>query len=219
LTRYDSSTPKIDAKYPSFFENEWKTILMARKTHIHTRQAIKKLSKLLVGELEVGQTIKFSPDEYRRYALISRTDSTDGQFTKLKFALLYPFDKREEEPNHFEPGEVVEIQATFRGKTQTRYYTPVEGNTIAFTIYVKFKSEGFMSDYIKVQHPGKSQIKIRGPFGVPLLQKEVQTPDSNFPRQIFFFAGGSGITPCLHLLTHFYLPIGIPLTVYSINQR
>jgi hypothetical protein len=57
---------------------------------------------------------QFSIEEYRRYGLIGKTLLTDEikstvQVWKLKFALLYPYDARENQPLTFHEGQCMEI--------------------------------------------------------------------------------------------------------------
>jgi ferredoxin-NADP reductase len=61
------------------------------------------------------------------------------------------------------------------------------------------------------QKPGARQIKIRGSFNTPILEK---TPYGYvFPDHLFFFSAGSGITPFLQMITSAILPVNTPLAV------
>ncbi|KAI8907919.1 hypothetical protein EDD86DRAFT_192059 [Gorgonomyces haynaldii] len=205
-------------------DEQWQHVIRARRTHVHTRNAISKLSDLMVGELVVNGKSEdgdplFSDREYRRYALVGSVMETEqGSVTpifRLKFCLLYPFDARENEPTSFLPGQSIEIQARIDGKYVSRFYTPINGSPTAFEICVKVYSQGVMSSYLARQRPGDRQFKIRGPLGTPLVNPEVPLgPGMSWSyNQTLFIAGGSGLAPCLQLLQTMFLPTYVPLFV------
>ncbi|KAJ3123762.1 hypothetical protein HK098_001649 [Nowakowskiella sp. JEL0407] len=97
----------------NFTESDWQNIMKSRRPHLHTRNAIEKLSSLLVGELVSGPTdlvlksniqsdaesgndkIRFSSFEYKRYAL-TETQVVSGpnsraKSIRMRFCLLYPY--------------------------------------------------------------------------------------------------------------------------------
>ncbi|KAJ3338628.1 hypothetical protein HDU91_001164, partial [Kappamyces sp. JEL0680] len=94
---------------------EWTFITKARRTHVHSRMAIERLSKLLVGEVDVTRSKGddeqsqpgFDPYELRRYALVEVEDlsTPETQYARFKFCLLYPYDKRRGQPFRFLPGQ------------------------------------------------------------------------------------------------------------------
>ncbi|KAI9006071.1 hypothetical protein BC832DRAFT_592171 [Gaertneriomyces semiglobifer] len=213
---------------PLMAEKDWKLVVRSRRTHIHTRLALQKLSTMIVGELipdedspyadiaPPGAGLAFDPNEYRRYALVDNTSVVPGVY-KLRFCTLYPFDARHNEPPAFLPGQAIEICARINGKLVTRYYSPnVSGNLSVFDISVKLYQGGTMSQFLVKQKAGDRQFKIRGPFGTPLVNPgRPLTLSTNewVPRKIVFVAGGTGITPFLQLLEFIFLPLHEPLRV------
>lgn len=214
-----------NAAGPNFTQEDWKAIQRSRRTHVHTRLALEKLSSLVVGEIvttksDLGSSatlnnseVVFDPNEYRRYALTEYVRESPLQatnpFIRLRFCLLYPFDTRRDQPTKFLPGQSIEIEMRLADGTRiSRYYTPICGDMNSFEILVKIKPQGQMSEYLFKAQKGERQYKIRGPFGEPLLPRA--NPDIAhlaYYDTIYFFAGGSGITPCLQLLNHIHLPI------------
>ncbi|KAI8911900.1 hypothetical protein BC831DRAFT_491564, partial [Entophlyctis helioformis] len=158
-----SMTPPSDLRLSKFAEmsgltdREWKHVIRARRTHVHTRMAIARLSTLMVGELvpsnsdghrvnarfsrlvsqfsnqqeATGETI-FDPAEYRRYALVASTLETPTGTTTPTYRLKFL-----RAPDLFFPGESVEIQCRVEGKCVSRYYTPINGNPNSFEVLVK----------------------------------------------------------------------------------
>ncbi|KAJ3261620.1 S-methyl-5-thioribose-1-phosphate isomerase, partial [Borealophlyctis nickersoniae] len=130
---------------PSLTEQDWKRILRARRTHVHTKLAIQKLAHLLVGELRppalLTPTVTFDPTEFRRYAVTEKNLQTPlttrTPVYSLRFCLLYPHAT----PGPFPailPGQCVEIQARINGEWVSRYYTPVRGRDMGcFEVDVK----------------------------------------------------------------------------------
>ncbi|KAJ3055718.1 hypothetical protein HK097_009603 [Rhizophlyctis rosea] len=237
-------------------EKEWKLLLKSRRTHVHTRLAIQRLSHLLVGELvrdsnqprlgdddtespastpSSSSTLvppghRFDVHEYRRYALIDKEQVTAPSSAnphqhpvyRFKFCLLYPYDRRESEPPKFLPGQCVEIQARIKEQMVSRFYTVLSdgGTTTTFELLVKVYPEGVMGQFLAKQKPGDKQIKIRGPFGTPLvpIPRGVSMAGPNGPGRrgvgtIYFFAGGSGVTPFLQLVKNLLLPVMEPLII------
>ncbi|KAJ3267762.1 hypothetical protein HDV01_004281 [Terramyces sp. JEL0728] len=223
---------ELNAHQISYYhEEDWAMIKRARRTHIHSRLALQKLADLVVGEIETFQGSQITIDqadnlvgrpfdnhEYRRYAItqlevLSKPQSTKP-IIKIRFCLLYPFDVRDNLPLTFFPGQCVEIQVRINGQRYSRYYTPVSGNMNAFEIIFKVQSEGVVTPYLMRQEPGDKQFKIRGPFSAPLIPDPfVGYHQHGYPQNICFFAGGSGITPFLQLISHFFLSTGYVLPV------
>jgi ferredoxin-NADP reductase len=76
--------------------------------------------------------------------------------------------------------------------------------------YLTLKS-GILTPFLLKQKPGARQIKIRGNFNTPVLQK---TPYGyEFPDNLVFFSAGSGITPFLQIIASAILPVNTPLAV------
>jgi hypothetical protein len=233
LISASTSTSSEEKNY--FTDKDWVLIQRARRTHIHSRSAIQRLSTLIVGEIKatsrfnvhtssmtLSEGADFDAFEYRRYALTMMDDLkvNDGQsFAKFHFCLLYPYDSRISEPKSFLPGQHIEISCRIQGEIVTRKYTPSYGNMKSFDIIVKKPaSGGRMADFLFDQNCGDRQFKIRGPFGVPLLPPMRQMPGYTPTGisqlgQLFFFAAGSGITPFLQLVTHVLLPLNTPLQI------
>ncbi|KAJ3009338.1 hypothetical protein HKX48_008023 [Thoreauomyces humboldtii] len=219
---------------------DWYRIHKARRTHVHSKLAIMRLSSLLVGEITSpeksisdGDTAchltdrQFDRYEYRRYGLTQRelltrvTDGVSVPIWRLRFCLLYPYETREGQQEEFQPGQSVEIQVRVHGVPSSRYYTPVSGNLTAFDIWVKQHPEG-VSSFLCTERPGDRQFKIRGSFGEslvsPLLTMIPTSGGGHAPAirgSIVFVAGGTGITPFLQLLQHLFLPTGVPLRAAS----
>jgi hypothetical protein len=218
----------------SFSSEDWQAIQRARRTHVHTRLAVEKLSSMVIGELEgsngIGSTAtldastdrEFNIHEYRRFALTRFTqesvkDST-SPFVRLRFCLLYPFDSRENQPKQLLPGQCVEIEVRLAdGSRISRYYTPISGDMNAFELLIKIKPQGKMSQYLFKAQKGERQFKIRGPFGTPLLPLYSGISTKNFYSTIYCFCGGSGITPFLQLANYLLLPVNHKTMVLTIN--
>jgi hypothetical protein len=220
---------------PHFDQQDWACIQRARRTHVHTRLALQKLASLVVGRIQTGSgyqrvsssqftlnsnsDVNFTPDEYRRYAITkkeveSNPDATKP-FVKFKFCLLYPYDIRQDQPGVFVPGQAVEIQVRLSNGTRiSRYYTPISGDMTSFEILVKIQPTGSMSRYLFATQPGERQFKIRGPFGNPLLPRQLSTlhPEDSYDT-IYFFGGGSGVTPFLQICNSLLLSRKVPLMV------
>ncbi|KAI8809870.1 hypothetical protein BJ742DRAFT_770677 [Cladochytrium replicatum] len=181
---------------PLVTESDWKIILKARRTHIHTDVALRRLATLVVGELvssssEVFDAYsavtanakfnnpsgrKFNKNEYRRYTLTDRKQITTStapgarQAYRLRFCLLYPHDIRNDEPLDFLPGQSIEIQVRLPDKRiVSRFYNPLSGNLSAFDIVVRAVPNGAVANYLIRQRPGDRQFKIRGPIGGVML--------------------------------------------------
>ncbi|TPX61351.1 hypothetical protein PhCBS80983_g01149 [Powellomyces hirtus] len=223
-------------------QTDWYRISRARRTHVHTKLAIMRLSHLLVGEI-ISSPEKSSSDadtlvqmgrgfdrfEYRRYALTQKellTDASQGSSNpiwRLRFCLLYPYETRDGQPEEFQPGECVEVQVRVDGVPAARYYSPVSGNITAFDLCVKQYPSHGVSACLCRERPGETQFKIRGPFGQSLvppvlssISSSVSVTSHPVPKgSILFVAGGTGITPFLQLLQHIFLPTGIPLKAAS----
>ncbi|KAJ3306089.1 hypothetical protein HDU76_004907, partial [Blyttiomyces sp. JEL0837] len=232
-------------------ENEWKLLVKARRTNVHSKLAIEKLSSLMVGEISQeereqtnllgggfrflggdddengGSGIEFSPMEYRRYALIDTQLVSEvncqNPVYKQKFCILYPFDTRKNEPTEFLPGQCIEIQMKVKNTIISRYYTPQSGSPTCFEVHVKLVRQGQLTPQLIRQRLGDRQIKIRGPFGTPLLSL-VRGFSGNgrfglseflpvsFDRMLFV-CGGSGLAPLIHYLEWMFLPKHVPLYV------
>jgi NAD(P)H-flavin reductase len=92
----------------------------------------------------------------------------------------------------------------------------------AFEILIKIKPGGFcqsnwigkMTQYLFTTQVGERQFKIRGPFGSPLLPpiRNYFAPEESY-EVIYFFAGGSGITPFLQLALYSILATNVILKV------
>jgi hypothetical protein len=207
-------------------EEDWSEIKKARKTHVHTRLAIERLSELMIGEMDTGPishskmdldgSTLFDPYEYRRYTLTEiETLSSPGmktEFAKFRFCLLYPYDKRGGEPSKFLPGQFIEIQVRMRnGQFVTRSYYAQTGNMTALELLIKQvnKDKNKMTGFLFSQDPGKCQFKIRGPFGNELISPPLtmNTPHDRVEDIVYFFAAGSGITPFIQLINYNILPL------------
>ena len=219
-----------------FSKEEWSVIQRSRRTHVHSLAAVKRLASLVVGRLltdtystetlnaippfsEVQGQHMFDLYEYRRYALVSKTQQDDFKhYYKLKFCLLYPYDTRKGEPQLFFPGQSIQIEVRLaNGKRISRYYTPISGSLSSFEILVKRKigTPGEMSNFLANSHQGERQFKIRGPFGSAFLPSPYHSKSlfQRKPETIIFIAGGSGITPFIQLATHLFLPTNFGLKV------
>jgi hypothetical protein len=220
---------------PSISSIDWKFIIRSRKTHVHSRLALERLSGLIVGEIQGNYSdmdkstdtifgdneIIFDEYEYRRYALTSKKVESPHNSTRkvvrLRFCTLYPFSTRLDQPVEFQPGQCIEIQARLStGERISRYYTPVAGDLNAFEILVRYKFEGKMSQYFENSIPGERQFKIRGPFGNNFLKfSHQESLDMCDYEKIYFFGGGSGITPALQILNCLYMSVNQRLKVTS----
>ncbi|KAJ3281592.1 S-methyl-5-thioribose-1-phosphate isomerase [Borealophlyctis nickersoniae] len=232
LEVYPAETTEI-----TLTDDDWKKILRARRTNVHTRLAIQKLSQLLIGEiLPVAGSSgppPYDPTEYRRYTMTNKTSLTPPQSRtptySLRFAALYPHTSATTPAPPILPGQCIELQARIDGELVSRYYTPVRGSTMTcFEIDVKATLNGKMSKWLVKQRPADRQVKIRGPFGAPivgpgreisglgpLIHSHTGGRGPGVPEEIMFVAAGSGISPFLQILKHLTLPIGVPLTVVA----
>ncbi|KAI9208634.1 uncharacterized protein BJ171DRAFT_489558 [Polychytrium aggregatum] len=205
-------------------EAEYHSVFRARRPHVHTRLAIQKLSSMLVAtvknsDYEVSnRDLAQDPYEYRRYAVVSNlceTTLTTGEpVFRMKFSQLYPLYSRFREAEPFLPGQTVEIQIRIDGRPQTCSFAPVNGNTSVFEILVPSGESKFLK-VLTSQIAGERQVKIRGPFGAPLVS----------PRAPINALGGycfdSMIMVCenkefslaLQLLSYLFLPKYVNLMV------
>ncbi|KAI8912707.1 hypothetical protein EDD86DRAFT_187976 [Gorgonomyces haynaldii] len=205
-------------------EEDWAFVMRARRTHVHSKLAIERLSTLVVGEILPNSAVKrsismdtfteeatFDPYEYRRYAITEVVSASSGARPayKLRFCVLWPFGLREGTPRHLLPGQCVEIQARINGKYVSRFYSPIGDNLLAFEVIVRIVPGGIMSQFLSNQRPGDKQIKIRGPFGRPLANPQYPIGPANqlLPETVFFIAGGSGITPFLQLINFSFFSV------------
>ncbi|KAJ3196979.1 hypothetical protein HK101_006840 [Irineochytrium annulatum] len=212
--------PANDRQQHSLTMDDWKMILRARRTNPHSYNAIRRLASLMVGTLATNSN---PADEYKRYTVTAREIvATDGPMAPtclLRLALLYPTRESMEEPC-FQAGEAVEIQARIGDKVVSRYYTPISGSPVAFEILVKVKPGGVASRWLCALKTGDRQIKVRGPLGRRLMP--APSPErislglgGEVPRELFFFAGGTGIAPFLQLVNNLLLPLGATLPVVA----
>ena len=196
-----TSIDDIDSSLNGLSGDDYKSLIKARRTHVHTRTAVRKLAELLVGELSLpalntpainttSNPKSFDRFEYRRYALIGKTlltGTTDTPVYLLRFCLLYPYDVREGEPAKIFPGECVEIQSRIGNDWVSRYYTPV-GNLQNFEITIKRQKGGIFSGFLADQIVGNRQFKIRGLFGDPLIHpnQRISVGPRWVPERIYF---------------------------------
>ncbi|KAJ3192957.1 hypothetical protein HK101_005686 [Irineochytrium annulatum] len=224
-------TPPPQQAFPSLSEAEWRQVVRARRPHVHSRLAIEKLSTLIVGEL-VGEGntpayseadgALFSPLEFRRYALVDSVIVSGNRTMKpvfrLKFCILYPHDTRANEPKAFLPGQCVEMQAKIGHTYVSRYFTPYTGSPACFECYVKLDQAGEFTPNLLRQKIGDRQIRVRGPFGTPMVHPDRLldpiTGERTFRRTLFITAG-SGLAPALQMAEYLFLPTFVPLYVYQ----
>ncbi|ORZ38522.1 hypothetical protein BCR44DRAFT_37599 [Catenaria anguillulae PL171] len=195
----ETCSPSVAIVQHRVTADDWKHVLVARQTNVHSKSAIAKLAGMavaLVPEVTLGT---FNKLEYRRYAMTSKTvlggspssvklgrkmqRATTVQFT---FTLLYPNETYLEEPTFFLPGHVIQLRLRLSPSSSssslsashinqppfwvTRYFTPLSGNMTHFSIAVKLQPGGLMSTLLASLEPAHHrQIHIRGPFGSPLM--------------------------------------------------
>ncbi|KAJ1344723.1 hypothetical protein BSLG_000246 [Batrachochytrium salamandrivorans] len=241
---YPPSSRSSIASQRHMVDEEWQYIVRARRTHVHTRLAIKKLSTLIVGRLVTSSgsdsrvssnssllsptEVLFEPTEYRRYALVSSVlETPQGTVTpiyRLKLCLLYPYDVRSGEPKHFFPGQSIELQARVNGNFISRFYTPIKGNPTCFEIFVKmYPSGGIVSPFLSRQKLGERQLKVRGPFGVPvvhpgntsILDSGTKTTPTVFYDRLVLIGGGSGLVASIQFIQTLLLPTLTPISVWQ----
>lgn len=208
---------------------EQKLLTRCRRSHSHSELALSKLAKYFVGEMSTPAN-QFDPLEYRRYGIVSKTlittETSSTPVYRFKFCLLYPYsDVRVGEPDHFSPGQCIEILATNSvdgGEVITRYYTPINGSLTSFEVDVKCEKRGKMSNFLKGLRCGDKQIKIRGPFGRILL--DVDRPlfskvNGNSGKwcydKIVMVVAGSGMAPAHQMLQYLFLNTHRPLYVHQ----
>ncbi|KAI8893120.1 hypothetical protein BC833DRAFT_569496 [Globomyces pollinis-pini] len=227
-------------KVPMFTAQDWTFIQRSRRTHVHTKLAIEKLSSMFVGRLVNYDDVMyddstnhsdtsfiergFNPSEYRRYTITQKEMEpiTLGSrlVIRLRFCLLYPYDLRKNQPIGFQPGQCLEIQARIGSERISRYYTPINGDLNSFEIIVQVEKHGKMSEFLNTQECGGKQFKVRGPFGTPLLTSSTLYGYGldEIPDTIYFFAGGSGMTPCLQLTNYLYFSTRVNIQVVQAYQ-
>ncbi|KAJ3116680.1 hypothetical protein HDU96_009031 [Phlyctochytrium bullatum] len=203
---------------PLLTANDWAIVKRARRKHRHSAAAIGTLKSLHVGNVaRVPRpnlpTHAHDPEEFRRYAVtelvtLAPTTARAGAIKMMRLCLLHPTPASVAEPV-FEPGDAVEVQAFVAGKVVSRMYTPIRGNPLVFEIVFRVaqqesRNEPSLSEFLGKQVPGQRQIKVRGPVGKKLLPK-ILTP-RDVPADMVFLAGGTGISPCLQLITRLLLP-------------
>ncbi|KAJ3274698.1 hypothetical protein HDV01_002220 [Terramyces sp. JEL0728] len=162
-------------------ETEWKHVLRARRTHVHSRLAIQKLSQLVVGEISTNKDeVQFDIYEPRRYAIVAKTleSKSDTPIYRIKFSILYPFDIRVNQPRIL-PGQSVLIRYFKNGKYHQNYYTPINSELNTFEIFVKSYADGNVSRFLCDQEPGDRQFQISGPFGDPIVDPMMSLSSSN----------------------------------------
>ncbi|KAI9208491.1 uncharacterized protein BJ171DRAFT_489068 [Polychytrium aggregatum] len=229
LSRKPTVSPPVDnLRFPYLSQQEIENVIRARRTHVHTRLAIERLSSLLIGQIVTDPGLSspndeplFDPAEFRRYALVqsireTQPSSAAQPYYRLKFALLYPHDTRYREPKMLLPGHVVELQLRIRGRLVSRYFTPIEGSLMsAIEIIVRLNPKGEMSPYLVDQKPGDKQFKIRGPFGTPLVnpQRPINNDGQWCYQRMAFFTNGSALTAGLHLLNFLFFPTEVPIKI------
>jgi hypothetical protein len=211
----------------SITEQDWAKVRKARRTHVHTRLAIERLASMIVGELQhdveqdlgtlsskstlIGDSdVPFSPFEYRRYAVVAQ-ETVDETTMRIKFCLVYPFDIRTKQPKSFLAGQYVELQSKLpTGGRIARSYYPINGDITSFEILLDMKANGLMTQYLARQKPGERQIKIRGPFGTPIVSphKELYTLET-----LHFITDGIGIAPLFQFIHSYYLTVGVRIKV------
>ncbi|KAJ3190914.1 hypothetical protein HK101_008261 [Irineochytrium annulatum] len=215
LSRFDTAADPLT-------ERDWRAILTSRRINPHSLQAVTRLASYFVGHLVDDSR---SSDEFRRYAVTARThegSQRQGDVIRLRFALIHPTRRSFAEPA-FAFGECVEIEARISGRRVSRYYTPVNGSPAAFEVLVRVVERGVMSRWLESCRVGGVQVKIRGPIGRRFLPPDVgvQTEEApsmvrrleEQPREVIFFAGGTGIAPFLQLVTAALMPVNQPLNV------
>ncbi|KAJ3305722.1 hypothetical protein HDV03_001130 [Kappamyces sp. JEL0829] len=197
-------------------DEEWALVLRARRTHVHTRLAMERLTSFICGRLATKEPYDFDPDEPRRYAMV-RIDldsaSEIGSVYRIKFALLYPFDKRAGEPDRFWPGQSIRISWHSDGQVHSTYYSPISGNLKAFEVLVKSNPNGQVSKLLTSHEPGHRQYQISGPFGAPIVFFDSpNSPITSFDEVIYLTAG-SGVVSALAMLSTLILPTNASVLV------
>ncbi|KAI9206280.1 uncharacterized protein BJ171DRAFT_497166 [Polychytrium aggregatum] len=210
-------------------------ILQARKTDIASSPQLQSLLEsspkfaLLSTTFEAGHPL-FSPDEFRRYALVDvKSDnifSIRYTILRLQFALLYPQDTRINEPTEFLPGQFIELEVYLNGTNVRRYYTPIRGSMTQFEILVKLKPQGVLSNFLKVQTAGLRQYKIRGPFGVPVVDPKLpldskKSWSSSIPwchDRVVMFVEDTALSVALQFLEFLFLPLNVPIQTRCSHQ-
>lgn len=183
-------------------DQECNVLTKSRRTNVHSRLALERLSSLMVGQLSATKRIEsqaspsednnftFSCSEYRRFALVSKTlksESINHIVWNMKFTLLYPFDVRESQPVEFSPGEMIEMQIrTLNGEIINKLFYPMNGDLSCFEILVTVSNDPF-DQYLNSQRIGDKQFKIRGPMLKPFIPSVIGVPKSSLlPENLIF---------------------------------
>lgn len=202
---------------------EWKAIRKARWTHAHSKYAAQKLIKFMVGQITPTPSSddgfegsrNFDPFEYRRYTIVSKqvitAKESDRPIWSVKFALLYPLQGlRTNEPKNFFPGQCIEVFDRIGGQAVSRFYSPVSGDPSCFEVHIKVYPNSLMGRHIEMSRPGSRQMKIRGPFAMPLVNPErpISSVAEGYWQTVVLICGGTGISPALQFVREYLLPVG-----------
>ncbi|KAI8898145.1 hypothetical protein BC833DRAFT_620598 [Globomyces pollinis-pini] len=227
--------PEVESSH--FTQNEWACILSARRTHVHTKLAVKRLCELIVGEIPssaLGVTnstntlsgnliARFDPEEYRRYTITNieaiSSDTVLNRIVKFTFCLLYPFDMRAEQPSNFIPGQYLKLQLYLDGQYVTIEVIPIKGNLMKFETLIKHAPGDPLSDFLLNQLPGQRQVKICGPFGESIIHHATgnKSNQSNNALDItdydsvYYFTSGIRIATFLQFIDCLLLPVNTVL--------
>jgi hypothetical protein len=211
-------------------------VMHARKTHVHSRLAVERLSSLCIGTIK-GNTapalekrtssmlslkllgsdksamdILFNPMEFKRYSLVTiepLTDHVKEKTFKLCYCLMYPNDYQKNEPFSFLPGQTMEVEAFINKKIHRAHYFPIHGNMVRFEIVIKVEKGDALAQYLTEQEPGVNQYKIRGPFGDAIVSPEKPfMEDIWIPDCLLFLVAGKGFIQVLNILDGLLYPRG-----------
>ncbi|TPX46580.1 hypothetical protein SeLEV6574_g03153 [Synchytrium endobioticum] len=166
---------------------------------------------------------------------------SDGEtWYRVRFARLYPFDRREGEPKELMVGSRMEIQFSIAGSTSnsslnvsngesirqqvSRWLTPIRGDLIAFEVLIKVMKNamGPLANLIKTLKAGKRQFKMRGPFGTPLVHPSrplsMTQSSSWIPDEMVFIVAGSGVLCFCQYVEYQVFRVGLPLKIHASFQ-
>jgi ferredoxin-NADP reductase len=128
------------------------------------------------------------PVEFRKFR-VTKVGKITSDSVRIRFAI--PENKKLEIPL----GRHVVVQATINGQVVRRSYTPITRADLpgCFDLVVKGYEFGKMSSFLQ-KMSAMDEVDIRGPIGNFNYRM-------NTYKHICLLAGGTGLTPCLQVLT------------------
>lgn len=191
-------------------------------TAIHSAKATKMLERYYIGDLDKAsvkkdQVVEELVDEQGRKLALNPKHKTK-LILRNKVTLSrdsYMLDLALPTPEHvlgLPTGKHMFLSAKINGETVLRRYTPITSNhdigCVKFVIKAyrpceRFPEGGKMSQYLDTLKPG-DELEVRGPVGEFEYTKNGNFTidgEAKFATKFNFVAGGTGITPCMQVVS------------------